>query len=634
MIYINLSTTYIIQKIKKNDVIYCYPSNVKDYSDTVDIRSLGEVVVDEKNIFSNIQKQIYNWASTGRIHNKNVFEFGSIKYINSIIWLITSWDLIKKLKNQKLLECKIQKIIRLHCDNKIKIIYSESEVYLLNSLRDSKNVEFILKGKSYKKYINHLEFLFILLLPLYFFVPIFIFVRKFLFKIFKKSSLERKKIDFVFFSNTSSFVDGSIKSYDKLFYTFLKESKKSSLAHCYVDIFSPSSLKIKEMYQKILMTNRYMPMEAYFSFKSIFCYGFMFLKILYKFKKISTSFHNEITQNIKNHDIEFEFLKIKWIYSSFISLYYFIYKDFLTNVAPQKIFMTGEAGFYGNLLGSIANNMGINYYGIQHGAMDETLAWSYIHIKNHLNPYDYRNLDCNPNYCVFPKTTFVWSKKNIDKWVNAFKYPKKSVEIVGNPFFELYSNNILNDKLSFLNQYSIPRNKIIILLALKTGGKASTPKFDESILNIAYSLSLTKDVFVLCKLHPYESDKIHRKIIRNLGLSRDQAFVSRNIEMVHAIINSDFVISAGSTVIWESLLAKKPTIVINLGDHHPIARKLKNSKAVFMSDNSKEILNYIRKIHVSGISIEKKNHMKNEVDNEWGYEEKDHTSYVRSLLIR
>ena len=100
---------------------------------------------------------------------------------------------------------KIQKIIRLHCDNKIKIIYSESEVYLLNSLRDSKNVEFILKGKSYKKYINHLEFLFILLLPLYFFVPIFIFVRKFLFKIFKKSSLERKKIDFVFFSNTSSF---------------------------------------------------------------------------------------------------------------------------------------------------------------------------------------------------------------------------------------------------------------------------------------------------------------------------------------------------------------------------------------------------------------------------------------------
>ena len=82
--------------------------------------------------------------------------------------------------------------------------------------------------------------------------------------------------------------------------------------------------------------------------------------------------------------------------------------------------------------------------------------------------------------------------------------------------------------------------------------------------------------------------------------------------MVHAIINSDFVISAGSTVIWESLLAKKPTIVINLGDHHPIARKLKNSKAVFMSDNSKEILNYIRRIHVSGISVEKKNHMKND----------------------
>ena len=91
MIYINLSTTNIIQKIKKNDVIYCYPSNVNDYSDTIDIRSLGDVVVDEINIFNNLQKQIYNWATTRKIHNKNIFEFGSVKYINSIIWLITSW---------------------------------------------------------------------------------------------------------------------------------------------------------------------------------------------------------------------------------------------------------------------------------------------------------------------------------------------------------------------------------------------------------------------------------------------------------------------------------------------------------------------------------------------------------------
>lgn len=175
----------------------------------------------------------------------------------------------------------------------------------------------------------------------------------------------------------------------------------------------------------------------------------------------------------------------------------------------------------------------------------------------------------------------VWDKKTKDSMHKLTNIPMKKMIIVGNSreddiFFKLKHYNLKLDK-----------KKILFL---------SLPFYDKSEFNffLDEAFSFLKKVpqeEKIIRPHPNEKDTlIYQKLINEYNLKNTQ--ISKDQDIIFPLSQAKFVVTGNSTVVLESALLKKPTIILDVFNKG-YSKFVKSVKSV---KNSSGLLKYFYNI--------------------------------------
>ncbi len=285
---------------------------------------------------------------------------------------------------------------------------------------------------------------------------------------------------------------------------------------------------------------------------------------LYLLKDFDLYIHGYNLYNFLN---EFLFSRLKDIFDSYIYEIY-SYKKFLKLLRIDKIICTDEADRARCLIFS-GNKLNIPTYAIQHGIISEASVSYFI-------PSDAK--------VYIPKKTFVWGEEFKEKLIKGTKvYDGNNTLVVGQ-----IRTDYLYKKIHNLNLENSKSEKIKILYAtqyIEILAKEAT-EFLFSTLS-----SFEKEYEIIVKLHPSDTlFEMYDEMVKRYNIKNIK--ISKNIDIYDAIMWSDVVISAHSTVNLEAAILNKPSICLLLKNYWDQGNFVKNNISRG-AKNKDELLNLL-----------------------------------------
>lgn len=219
----------------------------------------------------------------------------------------------------------------------------------------------------------------------------------------------------------------------------------------------------------------------------------------------------------------------------------------------------------------LANKLGIPVVQLQAGAINqECIEWSF----------------CNDDLmlCHGPK---------IENELKKLDFDTRNVICTGSAKFERLSIRSAKQQMSLSSRFSVPDNKITVLLLTSYTGLFDTSselREQHQIYNNAYhdiisETILCDNVALIIKPHPLENPRIHK----NIAAKYDNIFVAESRENTSDLIGStDAVISFGSTATFDAVILNKVVIVMNF-DGFALNPMFVDSSFCFLPKNRSEL---------------------------------------------
>lgn len=619
MIIIDLLTygdkaiSYLQYSKSKETKIFCFKEKINIYSQKKEnIKVIPIDVIENSFHFKtvkNLHEQLYKWANEIKIENENIFDFLKYRDIPSVYWLLDNWQLfisiLKFFRNTIL----IKKIIDNNYEKEMIIICSiEYENFVNDNYKNKKNISIYYPENKIK---YNLKYYFELLKNIFFgffiFIgfPIISFFRKTYFNLIKPDKISLKKKNYAIFSPSFHYQSNDKKKfYDKVMAPWQQYIEKIDGAYWYSDFIDFSGPNFRELKEKAKNEKNYLPLDYFFSWSVLFRY---FKGSLENFKKIK-----KVLPMLKNMEsigydippsIKIEIIKCNYTLPFIISYYEALFVKYIKYSDVRTIIMCSEAGIIGRIFNPIIQKHKKKLIGVQHGGLGWAIDYTYFHIKEHINNNDYTNSNLSSKFFTLPNKTIIWSKKIKSDLIKKGRYPAKSLLVIGN--MQRRSNQIfnLNEIKELKKANSIPNDKKIILLAVRTGGKGLNEKFDFKCLDMVYdSIKKDRNLFLLTKLHPLEKPDLHNVMKKKFNIDSNQLKITKKLNIKTAILISDIIISVRSTTIFEVMEYKKPIIIINPENSDLDALEFSKTGAVFYATNQDEIKPILEHIFKNSLS--------------------------------
>ena len=155
---------------------------------------------------------------------------------------------------------------------------------------------------------------------------------------------------------------------------------------------------------------------------------------------------------------------------------------------------------------------------------------------------------------------FCWGKLPQDYYLRS-GIPKNKIVLTGSPIYDQIFNKIIEQKET--NNILLATSGLSIFLNSSTIGYVR--KYQDTIELICKTMKKYSEKNLIVKLHPFADEKFDIVSLVKRIDSKIQIFKNENIQDL--ISNSDLVISSYSTVILQSMVLGKPTMVYRFWDH-------------------------------------------------------------------
>ncbi|MFX0179239.1 MAG: sulfatase-like hydrolase/transferase [Candidatus Hodarchaeota archaeon] len=129
----------------------------------------------------------------------------------------------------------------------------------------------------------------------------------------------------------------------------------------------------------------------------------------------------------------------------------------------------------------------------------------------------------------------------------------------------------------YAKKYEFNSKKFTILLTTNPIDERSNEKIISSVVNSLKKLNLIDNLII--KLHPHEDGKVHKKILRNLGVN---PIIVKDYNILQLIKSSDLLLSRVSNTVIESMIIGTPVILLDFINVNFIF----TSRYVFTEDKS------------------------------------------------
>ena len=526
--------------------------------------------------------------------------------INMLFWLIDHRDLYYNIYEKFTVFEKLRSIFRNHQLCKFHIILKESQLIIKDFIQtDNDLISCTLKISIEKERLikNRIEniilFQYIYNIIFTFCILLFILIKKTIYYI---SSSNRNSDKNIILSITSPDTWDPDKGTDKNQNIIHTTLAKNNQEYLYIDYITHNGIYFKNLISK-LKNGNFLPLEYYFPMRKLFTYFYNSISIFKGFRTIRNLIEESFAdKNNKANTLDFKTGLIFDSASPFLASYELCIKELLIHHKVKLVFFQPEAGLFGRWFGPMFTSKGIPFIGVQHGLIRENNV-TYKHLKTHINPEDYKNSEKNPNYCPLPTCTLVWSDYVKDLLVEKYHYPPEAIYVTGNPQYSKNKEKKETDYDEIRKNIDLPTDKKIVLLTVRTSGMGHTAEYDNKVLELVYKLpQLNYNYFILCKLHGLESEKMHSDVYRQLKLNKEQALITRDIDIMTAITISDIVISVRSTTIFEAMSLGRPVMIINPENMDQDALDIGKSGGVFYATNTEELIKQLDIISTNNVS--------------------------------
>jgi len=265
----------------------------------------------------------------------------------------------------------------------------------------------------------------------------------------------------------------------------------------------------------------------------------------------------------------FEFRKVN--YSNYLSFrfkemtfeYYFPFwlrlldavRNYFLENKPKVVFLLYETAPTSLAIISACKILGIKTIGIQHGI---------IHPHHPFYMHDQFMSENHRYGFQLPDKLLLFG--NIPKQILLEKgYPEDRLIAFGNPmFFHLDKIKLKNNLEEFVKKNQLPSNRHFILfappanIAYKKSGTNFNKEIFEKLLEISQK---NNDFFIIIKPHPSDNPQDYQSIIDQKA-NHNAKVLKENL--LALILNSDVVISTGSTSIIDAMCMNKPVIQVKM----------------------------------------------------------------------
>lgn len=407
-------------------------------------------------------------------------------------------------------------------------------------------------------------------------------LRKMLFLLFKKGKVKKSRI---VVSYLASIWEG--KKHNKLWKELIATLESQGESFTTTNYLNHTGANLKQLIQQTKYDKNFVPLEYSFRLFDIFNLYKKSLQLVNHVLKQEKSLKSIFVINQVNiTPLVFPVL-LKYVTRHLPFYFYFqnTFQHFLAKIQPKVFIQAPEAGFYGRIFNSVLKENNIKSIGLQHGNI-------YINHPTYAYlPSVFKENTSLPKHLACPRTdkTLVFSNNERDLLIEKCFYPVNTVEVVGNPFFDLYvhtTKHILVTELLQSLQLAAHRNTVVILL--RTGGKYYTSIEDKQILEDIYTLLGQHDVNVIIKLHPLEKATLHEKVLQEMGTNKAHFLIRKDLNLGICLKAANLVIGLHSTALIDAALFEKKVIA-----YDPYQKKLLQeyvTKQVIDTANSKKEL--------------------------------------------
>jgi hypothetical protein len=257
--------------------------------------------------------------------------------------------------------------------------------------------------------------------------------------------------------------------------------------------------------------------------------------------------HDEFNSQFKINNIEFGNL----LYDEFLNYFPQKIYDSVKDIETSSKFLNNDFSHilvwayqlpFEKIIMNLASQMNISVSAIQDGVKGR-FSDPLFGVMENYNDYD-------SNF----KNFFAWGKDSKEYYLNA-KIPQNKIVLSGSPLYDAHFKLKINQK---------PSNTILFAtsglgLALDSNTISRTKKYQSFIELVCETIPKLNHKKLAIKLHPFADERIDiPNIAREIN---PDIHIYKHENIINLISNADLVISSHSTVILESMILGKPTMV-------------------------------------------------------------------------
>jgi hypothetical protein len=341
---------------------------------------------------------------------------------------------------------------------------------------------------------------------------------------------------------------------------------------------------IIELMKRIFIQNqRHIPLEAFLSNNvknDVTSYGNEFSKRWTNLNSHDDYFNEKIFESKKNANI------IKSYLEGFANGYYYgtiknieLCIKVIEKETPDLIIITHNGGIYWKGIIFAAKLKGIKVISLQHALM----------LENDIGYYRFKPKGKLPDFT--PERMAVYGKESKEFLTKYFNYPKKAMTLVGAYTYDsLFQFEKKFNKRKYLESLQLdPLKKTIFFAA-----QFRFPPFKEMDEIVIKELKkIDKQFNIIVKPHPRGNYEEYTKLIKKSNLKA--VLLESPTLSFFPILSSDMIISFPSSIIFESTLFGKKSILLDV----EIGGKKafwNNERSVIKAKNSKELNKALTKL--------------------------------------
>jgi hypothetical protein len=373
--------------------------------------------------------------------------------------------------------------------------------------------------------------------------------------------------------------------YQDLHYGKIIDDLKENHSINFIQIIPKYRFLLKGIFKKIFIGNvTYEPFESYFKWRDLSFVFIQYVSLRKKWRAISQQ--SDWDSGLSPNKISFNWW-VKNCIDYYLSLpvlehllCFHASRSILEKIRPDYVLLSGEWGPYSLSLIIEANHSSISVDALQHGFTSKAV------FTNHLSSAVNLRIDDGPsplaNYFLLYGDFY---KNLLNKYS---KIPEQRCKVLGSPRFDNYTKSSLS-RVNIRKNLMGNVNKFVILISVanvQNGYKYETLK------QILSSLKEIKDLCIVVKLHPEESEKIdeYKMVAYSLGMS---VIFKTGYGLWDLLVGSDLFITEFSTAVLESAIAEVETILI---DFHSIgyAKHYDNHPFLVEINCGRDLASYIK----------------------------------------